>query len=249
MGGAGAMSYRSIGLSRNPFATEPCDDVPDGLWADRGLPEAPPAAPGSLVEVVGASGAGKTSHLVRWARILEAPYHYTPPGPRRWQVPRRTDVLLWDEADRAPWPVRRLVWWRTRRRGGTVVISGHRSLAGEARRAGLSPTTFELGSLGLAHLAAWARRRVAAAALDGMPAWVEDLPLAVVAATAGASLVEAADLLHVEVARLARESARVERRLRQPRAGRRHTPQPVDSTSNGPRSSLTYSQTSTLPPS
>ncbi len=82
-----------------------------------------------------------------------------------------------------------------------------------------------------------------------MPDWVEDLPLAFVAATAGASLVEAADLLHVEVARLARKSTRVESRAGQVRAERRHTPQPVDSTSNGPRSSLTYSHTSTLPPS
>ncbi len=249
MGGTGELSYQGIGLSKNPFATDPGGDVPQGLWADRGLPQAPPVAPGSLVEVVGASGAGKTSHLLRWARIMAAPYHYTPPGPHRWQVPPRSDVLLWDEADRAPWPVRRLVWGRTRQQGATVVIAVHRSLAGEARRSGLSPATFELGSLDSVYLAAWARRRVAAATLGAMPAWVEDLPLGVVAATAGASLVEAADLLHVEVARLARDGARVEAGPGQPRSEQRHTPQPVESTSTGPRSSLTYSHTSTPPPS
>ena len=58
--------YRRCGLRLNPFAYTDDEPLAESDWVDRGLPQ--PAQPGQrhLVQVIGISGAGKTTTLRRW---------------------------------------------------------------------------------------------------------------------------------------------------------------------------------------
>lgn len=191
--------YARLGLSGNPFVADRDRAVEPDLWIDRtGVPKAPEANRRLLVQLIGPKGAGKTSHLLRWHASAPGPYHYVPPGRKRWSVPPVAALAYWDEVDRLAPPVRALAFSRAARRGATIVAGTHEDLAPAAARAGLAVVTHEFAGLTPAVLRRWCDRRVAAVTLpDRTPALVpDDALLAEVCARVGPSLREAAVQLH-----------------------------------------------------
>jgi hypothetical protein len=188
--------YRRCGLSDNPFAHRD-HDLFD--WVDRGLPE--PAPPGQcrLVQVIGVSGAGKTTTLRRWAALRPGPWHYVPQGLGRLRPLPVRPLVYWDEADRAPAVLRRRAFAIAASRRATVIAGSHADLATEARAAGLSVTTVLLAPISPAELTTWSALRFAA--VGSGPQWTIPESVATeVAAQAGASWWTAGDLLHIWVA-------------------------------------------------
>ena len=129
----------------------------------RGLPERPTAESGSLVELVGAKGAGKTTQLMAWRRRCPGPYHYVPPTPRRsrWAMPPIANQVYVDEIDRLARPV--LVRWlrNIARTGSTAVVGTHRSIARPAKLLGLDVVSHHLAPAELSLLSAIIERRFA----------------------------------------------------------------------------------------
>lgn len=169
------------------------------LWLERGLGSRPGRG---IVEVVGPKGAGKTSHLLRWLGE-DGPYHHVAPrGWRRWARPPVADVVAWDEVDRMPRLVLADALRRTRRRTRLLLLGTHRALGVGAVVHHLPPPT-------AAEVAAWAARRVAAAALPGATPDLE-IPQQVAARVAAAcqgSWRHVADELHAWAARVVADRA------------------------------------------
>ena len=195
--------YHRRGLRLNPFAYGDAELDAAG-WADRGLP--PPAEPGQrrLVQVIGVSGAGKTTTLRRWAAAAPGPWYYVPRGPRRLRPLPIAPLVYWDEANRAPAVLRRRALRTAARLGYTVVAGTHDDLTVDARVAGLVVDTITLSTITAADLTDWAAKRFAASSAgDGTsPQWRLPGPVAAdIAARAGTSWRTAGDLLHAWVAR------------------------------------------------
>ena len=195
--------YRRRGLRVNPFAYG--DAALDAAgWADRGLP--PPAEPGQrrLVQVIGVSGAGKTTTLRRWAAAAPGPWYYVPRGPRRLRPLPVAPLVYWDEANRAPAALRRRALRTAARLGYTVVAGTHDDLSADAHAAGLAVDTVTLSTITAADLTDWAATRFAASRKrDSIsPQWNLPRPVAAdIAARADTSWRTAGDLLHAWVAR------------------------------------------------
>ena len=189
--------YRQAGLDRNPFVAEMSPGVAVEHWIDRRLPPSLTLQPGRLIQIIGAKGAGKTSHLLRWRLLLPGPYRHVGPGKARLANLPVGSVVYWDEADRALWL--RTALWRVAGRHGMVVVATHRDLSGEAMRAGFNVETHELGQLTSGEVERFAVRRINAA--GGDPGLLADIDHDEIARRAGSSLREAGRLLHIEVAR------------------------------------------------
>ncbi|HEX6986890.1 MAG TPA: hypothetical protein VF170_16050 [Planctomycetaceae bacterium] len=191
--------YLRLGLARNPFVAEPVPGVAEGLWVPRRLPDAPDPGGRRLLQVIGEKGAGKTSLLLRWRAAAPGPYRHVPDSPARWRPPPLAPLCYWDELDRLPGPVLRVMLRRAAVRGATVAAGTHRDLSAEAARAGLAIETLVLPPLSADDVLAFAAARIAAAGLPGAEPRLT-LPPALaagIAARCGGSWRLAADDLHV----------------------------------------------------
>lgn len=191
--------YHRCGLRHNPFAYGDEATPADADWVDRGLP--PPPRPGQrrLVQVIGVSGAGKSTTLRNWHAASPGPWHYVPRGIRRLRSLPVAPLVYWDEANRAPAVLRRHGLRAAARVGATVVAGTHDDLAAEARAAALAVDTVRLSEITIVELTTWAAQRFAA--VGAGPQWHLPPPVAaVVAAQAGMSWRIAGDLLHAWVA-------------------------------------------------
>lgn len=166
--------YRRVGLRGNPFAAGETAAASPALFVPRGLPpEAPDPGSGAFVQVIGHSGAGKSTHLNRWRRQTPGPLHYIPYEPyhRRWQRPPVGSIVYGDEIDRMPAPLRRR-WFRLlASRSSTLVVGTHVDLSDLARRAGFGQAgadlvTYRLGPVDRDELDAMLDARIAAASID-----------------------------------------------------------------------------------
>lgn len=165
--------YRQVGLRSNPFAATGADgrhEPRTGPWfLDRGLAPPPSPGAGSLLQVIGDRGMGKSTHLAEWRRRQPGPLHYIPRRPYRdrWKRPPVETLVYGDEIDRMPIPLRAAWFRRLATVGATVVVGTHRDLSGIARRAGLEVHTHLLRPATRAELAAVLDRRLQSAALAG----------------------------------------------------------------------------------
>ena len=119
--------YVAVGLTHNPFAAPGHDDRLGPAFVDRGLPNPPGPGAGTLVQVIGEAGAGKSSQLRHWQRLVPGPHHWVPRAPyrSRWTTaPEPVDGIAYgDEIDRMPTPIR-FRWFRQAARlGATLVIA------------------------------------------------------------------------------------------------------------------------------
>ncbi len=138
--------YRMAGLERNPFAAPQTTDQPSASFVSRGLPDPPPPGAMALVQVIGRSGYGKTTHVQHWRAQTPGPYHYIPrcPSVERWNEPPIADIVYGDEIDRMPATVRRRWFHQLAEAESTVVIGTHLDLTRVAARAGLKVVTHRL---------------------------------------------------------------------------------------------------------
>ena len=195
--------YRQAGLTRNPFAFSSDRPITP---VDRGLP-APSYQAGTLVQVVGHKGAGKTTQVQAWRDDVAGPYHYVEPElGSRWTKPPMAPVVYADEVDRMAPPVR-YRWFRRLARGRCCLIMGtHVDLSAVAERAGLATTTHVLGPVDRATLDEIVRRRIEAVSLPGHPQFqLRPSQVSAVHAAAGGSIRDAETLLHELVAELVAE--------------------------------------------
>lgn len=139
--------YVTHGLRANPFAVPQRGPDADPFFVDRNLPDPPSASSCTLVQVIGAKGAGKSSQLRCWRRNAPGPYHYVPATPyrNRWVRPPVEQLVYADEIDRMP----SLLRWRWMQQlaaaNATLVAGTHLDLAPVARRAGLAVISHHLG--------------------------------------------------------------------------------------------------------
>ncbi len=165
--------YRQVGLRSNPFAAADADDPHEprtGAWfVDRGLTPPPSPGSGSLVQIIGDQGMGKSTQVAEWRSQQPGPLHYVPRRPYRdrWKQPPVETVVYGDEIDRMPILLRAAWFRRLATIGATVVIGTHRDLSGIARRAGLEVRTHRLRPVTRAELAVVLDRRLRSAALAG----------------------------------------------------------------------------------
>lgn len=167
--------YRRVGLLRNPFEGDGGPQSEPGLFVARGLPaEAPSPGTGAFVQVIGESGAGKSTHVQHWRRSTPGPLHYIPRAPyrHRWRRPPVDSIVYGDEIDRMPRRLRRRWFRRLADRRATLVIGTHADLAPLARWAGFGHdgallSTHYLGPIDRVTLDAILDARIAAAAIGG----------------------------------------------------------------------------------
>lgn len=138
--------YRMAGLERNPFAAPQSGDQPPASFVSRGLPDPPPPGAKTLVQVIGRSGYGKTTHVQHWRAQTPGPYHYIPRRQHagRWDEPPVGDIVYGDEIDRMPAILRRRWFHQLASAESTVVIGTHLDLTRVAARAGLRVITHRL---------------------------------------------------------------------------------------------------------
>jgi hypothetical protein len=116
------------------------------------------------VQVIGAKGNGKTSHLLHWVGA-GGPYAHIPPGGGTPFLPTQAPVVAWDEVDRVP-VARLLAALRSARRAGALVLMGtHRDLSQIVRLTGLPLVTHDLAPRDATTIAAWAQLRIASASV------------------------------------------------------------------------------------
>jgi hypothetical protein len=158
--------YLACGLKRNPFALE-IGPVPAHLWLDRGSSRAPLANSGTLWQVLGVRGAGKSSQVRHWREQTGGAYHYCHPNLlSRFTPPPVASIAYWDEADRIASALLRNAFARAARVGATIVIGTHRDVSGEATRAGIKKIqTIRLGRIHRSQLLEWAAQRIQASSL------------------------------------------------------------------------------------
>lgn len=205
---ARADGYTRLGLARNPFAAEQHPGVLPALWLERAGPPAP-HGPRQFLQLLGPRGAGKTSLLLHWRREHPGPYHYTPPGWGRWRWLPSGRTVYWDEIDRVPQPLLALALLLVAVRGGCVIAGSHADRMALARWCGFTCHSYTFPPLTAATLQEWANQRIQAAALPGhIPVLVLDTDTATeIVAQVGASLRDAAVLLHGWAARHAQAAA------------------------------------------
>lgn len=197
--------YARLGLTRNPFVAEQQPGVADELWMERRV--APPATR-EIVQLIGPRGSGKTSQLLRWQRDAPGPYLHVEADRSRWRPPPLGTVVYWDEADRIP----RIVLTRAiaglAAGGGRAAIGAHRDLGRAIRHHDLTVRSVVLGRITGDDVVAWARRRIAAVAIDPVDL-VPHIELAAqLAADSGGSWRVIGDRLHAWMAALAAEAAK-----------------------------------------
>ncbi len=202
--------YRAAGLLGNPFAHESVggEGVEGGEGAawfvDRGLPDPPPAGSGTLVQILGDKGAGKTTQVMHWRRRSRGPYHYVPQLPRRarWLAPPVAPLVYADEIDRMPATLRRRWFGHLARARSTLVAGTHDDLAAPARRAGLAVVTHHLGPADIATFRQVVERRLRHASVSPstVPQLLSEEDVVDVHARSGGNLRLAEWLLHEVIA-------------------------------------------------
>lgn len=160
--------YHQYGLVRNPFSTQALAE--HRVFVDRGVP-APRPHSGTLVQLLGDKGFGKSTHIAHWRALMAGPYHYVPLEPygSRWARPpfAPSGIAYGDEIDRMPLPLRRR-WFRSlARTGATLVIGTHVDLAPLGRNAGFDVVTHHLQPLLRCELGEFLALRLESAALAG----------------------------------------------------------------------------------
>ena len=164
-------AYQAIGLAGNPFeADAPATD--DAIWIDRGLGE--PPAPGArrVIQLLGPTGAGKSTQLARWRGASAGPVLIVPRGAAgtgRWLLPPVAPLAFWDDVERLPAPMLGLALAQAALQAATVVVATQRDVGGAARLAGFTVETTRLPGPNPAQLMAWAAKRVAAIRLADTP--------------------------------------------------------------------------------
>lgn len=166
--------WARLNLRHNPFGEPEPDEIPQLVVA----PEVEELVARlrrarSAVQVLGASGRGKTARLRAIGRSFpDRPYVYLPqdgplPGLPSFEDARPGEpALLLDEAQRLPRRKRRRLWRRIAARGASLAVAAHEDLAGELRAAGLSPRTVVVAGLDPERLAAIVDRRLEWARLE-----------------------------------------------------------------------------------
>lgn len=178
--------YVAAGLQRNPFVADDGGDVGSSLFVDLGLPE--PDSGVGVTEIVGPRGAGKTTHLRRWCARLDGRYHHLPRGrwvrgrtsPANWRGLPGEGVVAWDEVDRLPRIVLGVALRRARQRRALVMLGTHAPT-------GLADRSLFLPAPTAAAVREFARRRIAAVAVDGAAVARQVPDAAAAAAIAGAA--------------------------------------------------------------
>lgn len=196
--------YEAAGLTRNPFCVEAVDAT--SVFVDRGLADPPGPGCSAFVQVIGESGAGKSTHVRHWQRRHPGPYHWVPREPyrSRWAELPLGDMVYGDEIDRLPVPLRSRWFRRLAAAGSTLVIGTHVDLSRLAKRSGFrSIETHHVPELDASAVADMARQRIAISAVTGKEARAHNLltddeiaQLADRSSTMG----EATSLLHQAVA-------------------------------------------------
>ncbi len=166
--------FEALGLRRNPFGALTREE-----WADVAVLPAPVrellARGFDHLQLLGARGRGKTTHLLALARhFTEAgervAYERLPPGQRRYQTDLAgLDRFLLDEAQRLD-PRARGRLLRAARGGLRLALGSHTDLRRAFARHGLALTIRQIAQAASPdHLAAILARRVAWFALDDPP--------------------------------------------------------------------------------
>ena len=148
-------SYFQFGLRKNPFVAEKLPGVTDELFIERGFPETPKAAQNTFVQIIGEKGAGKTSLLLYWKKLLSGPYTYVPRGIKRYKLLPIRSISYWDEADRIP---KFLLWIYLKiscMKKATIVAGTHVDLSDIANKTGKKVITFRFGNITAEELAQW----------------------------------------------------------------------------------------------
>jgi hypothetical protein len=161
--------YHALGLRRNPFYAPQSLLIDDQHWIDVGYSWAPEPGRCLFVQILGAKGAGKTSHLLRWQAQTGGPYFYQ--AAWHWQTlpPCRPEgdslIAYWDEANRIPWPT--LIWAlsQAKKHSLSLAVASHSNLAPWARALGWAVQTVILQPLNLARLEVWSSKQLAAECL------------------------------------------------------------------------------------
>ncbi len=203
--------YRPLGLTGNPFAWVEGKD-PGPFLNHRHL-EVPRSGEGRLLQLIGVRGAGKSTHLEHWQSITGGSYYYVEPVGKA-DPPLDGGIVYWDEVDRIGDRQLKKLFRIAVQEHKTVVAGTHRNLCRPATAVGLPITTIAFERLSIDVLDEWSRARIARVAVPGAPAAFNFVPrdvLEQVIDEVGASLRQAGDLLHVWVAKLARESVGAER--------------------------------------
>ena len=143
--------YQELGLRRNPFAAWQLDEPIPDAFVSRGVPDPPMPKSKTLVQVIGESGYGKSTHLHHWRKQSPGPYHYIPRRPlaARRTTPPLEDLVYGDEIDRMPRSIRRRWFYDLAARNATLVIGTHADLSRLGRRAGFTVVTHWLAPIGL----------------------------------------------------------------------------------------------------
>jgi len=161
--------YEHVGLRHNPFAVvDHQSELAEDLFVDRGLAPPPPPGSSTLVQLIGAKGMGKTTHVHHWRRAAPGPYHYVPfePYRQRWSRPPIGPIVYADEIDRMPHLVRSNWFRRAAAARSTLVAGTHVDLELQAQRSGLAVVAHHLGPVDRETLAVMVDRRLCLAALS-----------------------------------------------------------------------------------
>ena len=209
--------YHQIGLHRNPFVSEDMMELMQISWIDRGLSSAPPVRAKLFVQIRGAEGSGKTSHLLHWQQQTNGVYASYPPDrmrqvSRRWRVPPIGEIAYWDEAQVIPNPLLLLALAQAAIYKSTIVAATHTDLSWAAQWVGLTVKTIQIPTLDKETLLNWAHLRIMAAKLPNASEVSLHLTPEVIAeilAKSGNSWRTAATLLHIWAATNARDRVTV----------------------------------------
>jgi hypothetical protein len=167
--------YHRLGLKRNPFFASDSLYLDSDRWLDFGHSLAPLSQQRIFVQIIGQTGAGKTSHLLHWQQQTGGNYFYQKPW--NWQelppyLPQikedfnRIHITYWDEANRIPIPT--LLWALKQAyyHQMTVVVGSHWSLKMLAKTVGFPVKTVQLRAFNLEQLKYWIERQLIAEKLD-----------------------------------------------------------------------------------
>jgi len=149
--------YEAAGLRKNPFTAPRQPAAGDfdvaRLFVDRGIADPPPPGSRAFVQVIGASGMGKSSQLKKWREQTPGPFHYIARSPytQRWATPpladSTTSLIYGDEINRMPAALR-ACWFRLlARHDATLVIGTHVDLSSLAGRSGFDVITHHIAPL------------------------------------------------------------------------------------------------------
>ncbi|MCM0589296.1 MAG: hypothetical protein ACSI46_00570 [Gloeotrichia echinulata DVL01] len=163
--------YHPLGLKSNPFISEEIDELIETSWIDRGLSQSPPVRAKLFVQLQGAEGAGKTSHLLYWQKQTEGLYVSYPPErmgykKQRWRIPPIGDIAYWDEAQAIPVPLLLFALGQAAIYQSTIVVATHADLSWAAQSLGLRVETITLPLLDSQTLLKWAQLRIQLARLS-----------------------------------------------------------------------------------